>query len=131
MTDFLTILDMKVKSISGIVAECSGFVTKEFLDCQLQELQELIDKERTEPKHSPFPNLSERDAKFMQMMWGASQLSIGQLSKLEELLWFKETITNGKFAIDLDDLESFGRRIVDAILELADDIKANDKRGEK
>ena len=60
--DFLTILDMKVKSISGVVAECSGFVTKEFLDCQLQELQELIDKERTEPKHSPFPNLSERAA---------------------------------------------------------------------
>ena len=50
--DFLTVLNIKIRSIQGVVAACSVFVTKEFVENELGELQAMIDGERRQPRET-------------------------------------------------------------------------------
>lgn len=82
-----------------------------------------------EPYHSPFSDLSLKDARFMQMMWGSDKFSINQLLLLQTIFWLTMQATSGKFACDVECEKKFAVNLADLILELADDIRANDKRG--
>lgn len=81
-------------------------------------------------KHFPYPDLSEDDATFVRMLWGSNRLTVGELARIESVLWFKKEMTSGKFSINFDELEKFADEFMQSVIDLAASFNASRERNQ-